>query len=152
MRGSRGIPERVRFWSFVDNPAAGCWEWTGGTTQFGYGAFRKDGRIQVNAHRYAWELTYGPVPVGLYVLHRCDNPKCLRPDHLFLGTHLENMADARAKGRTRNANTGVTHCKHGHELTGDNLIVRTSGSRTCRTCSIRRKREFRARLVSQEKT
>jgi hypothetical protein len=51
------------------------------------------------AHRYAWELTYGPIPEGLSVLHRCDVPRCVRPDHLFLGTQADNLADMTAKGR-----------------------------------------------------
>lgn len=74
-----------------------CWIWTAGHTA-GYGSFRKD-RKHIYAHRAMWELWYGPIPVGMFVLHRCDNPPCVRPDHLFLGTQKDNLADCATKGR-----------------------------------------------------
>jgi hypothetical protein len=84
-----------RFWEKVDK-SGDCWNWTGATTQ-GYGAFWLDGKT-VNAHRVAWELTHSH-PGDSYVLHRCDNRRCCNPDHLFLGTHQDNVADMVAKGR-----------------------------------------------------
>lgn len=89
-----------RFWAKV-NKTDGCWLWTASTTR-GYGqvAFRADGRfVMVYAHRLSWELSYGGIPAGLSVLHRCDTPRCVRPDHLFLGTQRDNLTDARQKGR-----------------------------------------------------
>lgn len=92
-------PPDVRFWKHVRKTES-CWIWTGGTIT-GYGQFHPTDTRVMKAHRFSWELHYGPIPAGLWVLHRCDTPPCVRPDHLFLGTHADNMADARAKGRLR---------------------------------------------------
>jgi hypothetical protein len=73
----------------------GCWEWIGNRNSSGYGITR--GRIR--AHRMSYELFCSPIPVGALVLHRCDNPPCVRPDHLFLGTQQDNMSDMIAKRR-----------------------------------------------------
>lgn len=86
-----------RFWEKVDQ-SGDCWEWTGHLTRPGYGAFWVDGKDR-GAHRVSWELALGPVPDGLWVLHRCDNRRCVRPDHLFLGDVLINTRDMDAKGR-----------------------------------------------------
>ena len=78
----------------------GCWGWDGYTDGFGYGRIQHGGKVQ-QAHRVAWTLFNGAIPDGLCVLHRCDNPPCTNPDHLFLGTKKDNMADAMTKGRFR---------------------------------------------------
>jgi len=78
----------------------GCWVWLGGTAR-GYGHVRR-GEKMVRAHRLSWELTNGPIPPGLLVLHRCDVKRCINPAHLFLGTDADNMADKVAKGRSAN--------------------------------------------------
>ena len=97
-------PEIERFWAKVDQdgpvpkhrPELGqCWVWTANTIPKGYGLF---GRKRY-AHRYSWTLHYGTIPGKLWVLHKCDNPPCVRPDHLFLGTARDNYEDMRAKGR-----------------------------------------------------
>jgi hypothetical protein len=86
-----------RFWSKVQI-TRGCWIWTAALFNGGYGAFQDEGRA-LGAHRVAWELAYGPIPKGLHVLHHCDNPSCVRLDHLFLGTDADNMTDRDRKGR-----------------------------------------------------
>jgi len=87
-----------RFFAFVQ-PGFGCWEWTGAKNESGYGQFRLAGK-NVGAHRMAWVIEYGSVPDDLCVLHRCDNPGCVRVTDLFLGTQLDNIADRVAKGRS----------------------------------------------------
>lgn len=92
----------TRFWSKVEK-TEGCWLWHGATFRRGYGAFQLNGKPH-KAHRIAYELTYGPIPASLFCCHTCDNPSCVRPDHLWLGTNAENLRDRDRKGRAR---TGV---------------------------------------------
>jgi hypothetical protein len=94
----QGLSTAVRFWKFVIPQEEGCWEWQGALFKTGYGAFNLKGQA-VKAHRVAYTLAHGPFPDELYVCHHCDNPKCVRPDHLFLGTDLDNVRDAITKGR-----------------------------------------------------
>lgn len=90
-----------RFWSKVDKSGGldACWEWQGWRRSDGYGECKKNGKRHIRAHRVAWEFINGPIPDGLNVLHKCDNPPCCNPAHLFLGTHFDNMADMTQKGR-----------------------------------------------------
>lgn len=87
-----------RFWSKVNIVEKECWEWQASLDYFGYGNFYADGK-NCRAHRYSWTIHKGNIPKGLLVCHKCDNPKCINPDHLFLGTHLDNAFDMVEKGR-----------------------------------------------------
>lgn len=82
-------------------PETGCWNWVKGTDTCGYGIFYPYGAAapKIRAHRYSYMIHKGPIPEGLYVCHTCDNPGCVNPDHLWLGTHTENMRDKERKGR-----------------------------------------------------
>jgi hypothetical protein len=80
--------------------SADCWLWKGNVNANGYGTCRTSG-IVARAHRASWTLAHGEIPKGMQVLHRCDNPPCVNPDHLFLGTHIDNMIDKASKGRAR---------------------------------------------------
>lgn len=90
------------FWRHVDR-SGDCWVWTASRNRRGYGrmhSLRENGHREiVQSHRASWEMTYGPIPSGSYVLHHCDNPPCVRPDHLFIGSQFDNMRDAARKGR-----------------------------------------------------
>lgn len=86
-----------RFWAKVHRTDT-CWVWTGGNNGFGHGRFWRLGRLE-GSHRVSYELCVGPIPQGMQVLHHCDNPKCVRPEHLFIGTAADNIHDMLAKGR-----------------------------------------------------
>lgn len=97
----------LRFWSKVDkgeDDCCACWLWTGFRAPYnGYGKIKVGGKrgLAAQAHRVSWELHFGAIPAGMTVHHRCDVPACVRPDHLRVGTHAENMEDMARKGRQR---------------------------------------------------
>jgi hypothetical protein len=104
----------------------GCWLWTAKLDKRGYGFSKHDGK-KLGAHRHSYILYVGPIPEGMFVCHRCDNPTCVNPDHLFLGTREDNIDDMLKKGRHKNYST----FKKGHgKLTDEQaLMIIQSGSR-----------------------
>lgn len=103
VQGMRGIEitelDKARFWSKVKDTGY-CWEWQAGKSTHGYGMFKANG-IYAAASRWAYQIIYGNIPDDLHVLHKCDNPGCVNPFHLFTGTHQDNMLDKAKKGRSR---------------------------------------------------
>lgn len=138
--------EAARFWERLGR-GDGCWEWPGARNKRGYGKvylregapFGTYGRMHY-AHRVAFLLTTGLWPRG--VLHKCDNPSCARPDHLFPGNQAINMVDCREKGRLRAKGHAYseTHCSRGHEWNEANTWRESSGARHCRACRHDRER------------
>src|SRR5512137_174351 len=89
----------IPFWDRVNkNAENGCWEWTAYRDINGYGHITINQKESL-AHRKAWELTNGEIPTGMFLCHKCDNPSCVNPDHMFIGTQKENLNDMRNKGR-----------------------------------------------------
>lgn len=129
-------PIDERFWDHVEK-SDGCWIWTAYRDKDGYGTFALNRYQPIQAHRFAWFLANGSDPGAFMVCHKCDNPPCVRPDHLFLGDSFANQRDSANKKRQHHARK--THCPKGHPYSGDNLIIRKQQRdggihRTCRTC------------------
>jgi hypothetical protein len=101
-------PLAERLSRYTVDEETGCWNWTSKKDQRGYGVLLVEGKYR-NTHRLSHELHRGAIPVGMFVCHRCDNPSCMNPDHLFLGTHADNMRDKVSKGRQSRVPGGSMH-------------------------------------------
>lgn len=113
-RGRWGLTADERYEKYVVR-SDGCWGWTGMTDAHGYGTFGHGGK-HIRAHRFSYERTNGPIPKGMNACHRCDNPACSNPEHIFIGTQGDNMRDAATKGRVER---GSRH--HAAKLTESNV-------------------------------
>jgi len=127
-----------------------CWLWTGARSGDGYGAFTMEGKM-TGAHRLSFTYFKDEIPDGMFVCHRCDNPVCVNPDHLWLGTPADNMNDKSIKGRTPKTLKTPDRCKRGH-LWSEHAVTYFNGERTARRCKTcwsmkRRERERRKRSL-----
>ncbi len=130
----------------------GCWTWIASLNKKGYGSFHVANQKSILAHRYSWERKHKKdIPEGMCICHHCDNPTCVNPAHLFLGTQADNQRDSLRKGRrkyvlSRFKGTGEVdrnvrptcrqseYCRRGHLLFGDNLYVNPKGYPNCKRC------------------
>lgn len=134
----------------IPEPNTGCLLWLGYTfpKKMNYGQFGFRNKVML-AHRVSYILFKGDIPPGLHVMHKCDTPSCVNPEHLKLGTQLENNREIFLKGRNRNGSENQTHCKWGHPLFGDNM-VQDKKQRRCKACCRRKYYERKEKLKCQK--
>ena len=137
-----------KFWNNVQKSVDpdGCWWWLGAVVAGGgYGSLWQKGK-SVLVHRISWEIHNGVIPPGLWVCHHCDNPRCVHPGHLFIGSRSDNMKDAAHKNRVpRIARARAkTHCPKGHAYSSENTYVDPAGKRACKECRRENLRRWRA--------
>lgn len=150
------------FWHYTAlEPFNGCLFWTAALQSMGYGKIWFEGKPQL-AHRVAYQLTFGPIPEGKHILHNCDTPACVNPEHLFVGDPKANALDKSRKGRAKSGHENQTHCKRGHLLSGSNMRLKERKSRNgkfykvrcCLTClrdaSLRSQQRSRNKQLSKE--
>ncbi len=148
MGNLRGWSTSKRFFTGFKELGIGvCWQWMRCLSPKGYGKIFDRGKHK-RAHRISWEIYHGPIPSNLLVCHTCDNPSCVNPNHLFLGTQKDNRVDCSTKGRTFNQKK--TQCKRGHKFTPKNTHLSKNGRRKCRMCdSIFRKKGAYVRVTDR---
>lgn len=145
-----GLDVAKTFADKFSRPNDGCWVWMASKQPSGYGKFWTGEKL-VRAHRHSFEVFVGPIPDGRCVCHRCDNPACVNPGHLFLGDNSDNMKDCHRKQRLKGAFKKQATCKRGHSLEDRSVYVRIDRHgrtvRTCNACRAIRKKQTRARRV-----
>ena len=137
--------DRQRFNAFIDK-STDCWNWNGSKLK-GYGQFNYAGLI-LRAHRVMFWLHYGFGPGKFSVMHTCDNPSCLNPDHLKLGTHKDNMRDMCLKKRHGRIKT--TACPRGHTYDFNNTYLTKKNGRSCRKCHALAQVPYRKKLKEKK--
>ena len=144
--------ERVRFENnIIPEPMSGCFLWLGGMNSVMYGMFRVGEKLML-AHRISWTLKNGDIPPKMVICHKCDNPSCVNPDHLFVGTMKDNSQDMKRKGRCGGVgklNLEKTHCVNGHPFDDENT-GRWVRQRGCKTCNRERQTRLRKTTYRQE--
>lgn len=140
MKYMRNIPTEERFWSKVEK-TGDCWNWLAHRSGDGYGIFNWDKKTY-RAHRVSFFFTNGFWPS--ICRHMCDNPSCVRPEHLEDGTYHDNAMDRSKRGR--HWQQKKTHCPQGHLLSGDNLYLSPKGHRNCRLCRSEASRRYKKKI------
>ena len=128
-----------RFWEKVPfKPDDGCWEWVGSKHPFGYGQLSSEsGKRPFYAHRLSYEMAHGKIPSGYVVRHKCDNPSCVRPDHLTVGTQSENISDMYS--RWRDSHPGIFGEKNGSSKLSDREIAEIRADSTTKPTLLAKK-------------
>lgn len=150
LRGNaiKRMPDIDRFWTLVDRSDGddACWPWLSGKNPAGYGRFRVHPKTYLATRWLMSHLLGRPLRYDAelkeFVCHRCDNPPCVNPAHLYIGDGFTNMQDCSQRGRHHWAKK--THCPQGHEYTPDNIYM-SGGRRNCRACALQREKDKRAR-------
>jgi len=130
----KGLPLKQKLYSkIIIDEKTDCWNWQGGKNNIGYGLIR-DGKRMRTTHRVSYELNNGQIPTNLVVCHKCDNPKCINPDHLWVGTRKDNTQDMMKKGRHKsnpdlNWKQKRTVCEHCNKDVAVNVYSRCHGNK-----------------------
>lgn len=127
-----------------------CWVWQGSKLPSGYGLISVKSKYRL-AHRVSYDLFKGDLIPKLVICHKCDNPSCINPKHLFQATQSKNILDAVEKGRYRNQMMVRTHCKNGHCFSGPDIKIHKSGWRECMICSRNYKRKYQNKINQRRK-